>query len=60
MRYVKTGRCIWCGKTEPKVSFKAAPHIVPHNLGSDDIDLMFVMIAIIILEKQHEVFLHAT
>ena len=37
MRYVKTGHCIWCGKTEPDVSFRAAPHIVPHNLGSDDI-----------------------
>ena len=30
-------QCIWCGKTEPEVSFRAAPHIVPHNLGSDDI-----------------------
>lgn len=37
MRYVKTGQCIWCGKQEQEVFFDAAPHIVPHNLGSDDI-----------------------
>lgn len=57
MKYVKTGKCIWCGKEMPEVRFTDAPHIVPHNLGSD---LMYVMTAIIILEKQHEVFLHAT
>lgn len=37
MRYIKTGKCIWCGKQEPEVFFDAAPHIVPHNLGSADI-----------------------
>lgn len=37
MKYVKTGKCIWCGKEMPEVRFTAAPHIVPHNLGSDDI-----------------------
>ena len=37
MKYVKIGKCIWCGKEMPEVRFTAAPHIVPHNLGSDDI-----------------------
>lgn len=37
MKYVKTSKCIWCGKEMPEVCFTDAPHIVPHNLGSDDI-----------------------
>lgn len=37
MKYIKTGQCIWCGKKEPETLFSAAPHIVPHNLGSSDI-----------------------
>lgn len=33
--YVKTGRCIWCGKRFPEVTFYNKPHIVPHNMGGD-------------------------
>ncbi|MCK9157022.1 MAG: HNH endonuclease [Paludibacteraceae bacterium] len=37
--YKKTGKCIWCGKTEPEVSFKTAPHILPRKLGGCEIGL---------------------
>ena len=33
--YVKTGKCIWCGRSYPEVSFNTKPHIVPHNIGGD-------------------------
>ncbi len=33
--YINTGKCIWCGRSYPKVSFNNKPHIVPHNMGGD-------------------------
>ncbi len=36
-RYVKTGTCIWCGKSEPDVEFYTEPHILPHSLGGGEI-----------------------
>lgn len=37
-RYIKTGRCIWCGRTEADgATFYTRPHIVPHGLGGDEI-----------------------
>lgn len=35
--FKKTGRCIWCGKTEPEVTFNSAPHILPQKLGGKEI-----------------------
>lgn len=35
--YVNTGKCIWCGRQEPDVSFETAAHIVPHSLGGSEI-----------------------
>lgn len=32
-----TGRCIWCGKSEPEVSFKNKPHIVPDSVGGSEL-----------------------
>ena len=37
--YVSTGKCIWCGRTVPEVSFYTEPHILPHSLGGDEIGL---------------------
>ena len=31
--YTKTGKCIWCGKSYPDVTFLKQPHIVPRNMG---------------------------
>jgi hypothetical protein len=33
--YIKTGKCIWCGRTSPDAKFYTKPHIVPHNMGGD-------------------------
>ena len=35
--FTRTGKCIWCGKTLPDVSFKRKPHIVPKSLGGSEI-----------------------
>ena len=35
--YTNTGKCIWCGKTSPEVTFYTEPHIVPHSLGGSEI-----------------------
>lgn len=35
--YVKTGKCIWCGKSYPEVTFRNAPHILPGSLGGKEI-----------------------
>jgi len=35
--YTHTGRCIWCGKSSPQVSFKKRPHIVPDAVGGNEI-----------------------
>lgn len=32
-----TGKCIWCGKSEPDVSFKNKPHIVPDAVGGNEL-----------------------
>ena len=37
MNYVKTGKCIWCGKKEPEVTFKNKPHILPQSLSGNEI-----------------------
>lgn len=35
--YTHTGKCIWCGKSHPSVSFRHKPHILPQALGGDEI-----------------------
>lgn len=35
--YSKTGKCIWCGRKAPYVSFETAPHILPQSLGGNEI-----------------------
>ena len=35
--YIHTGKCIWCKKSKPEVTFYTAPHIVPHALGAMEI-----------------------
>lgn len=35
--YISTGKCIWCGREKPNVSFRNAPHIVPKCLGGEEI-----------------------
>lgn len=35
--YSNTGKCIWCGRKVPHVSFETAPHILPQSLGGCEI-----------------------
>ncbi len=35
--FKSTGKCIWCGKSEPEVSFKNKPHIVPDSVGGNEL-----------------------
>ncbi len=35
--YKITGRCIWCGESEPKVQFRNKPHIVPDSVGGNEL-----------------------
>ena len=35
--YIHTGKCIWCGKSKPEVTFKTEPHIIPEALGGKEI-----------------------
>lgn len=37
INYVKTGKCIWCGRENPVVSFKNEPHIIPESLGGKEL-----------------------
>lgn len=37
MEYTRTGKCIWCCKEEPEVSFRTAPHVLPKRLGGMEI-----------------------
>lgn len=34
-KYSKTGKCIWCGRTEPIVTFSNKPHVLPDALGGE-------------------------
>lgn len=36
-KYINTGKCIWCGRSFPDVSFKAEPHVLPESLGGEEI-----------------------
>ena len=37
-KYIQTGKCIWCGKTEEEgASFVNRPHVIPLKLGGDQI-----------------------
>ena len=36
-KYINTGKCIWCGRSFPDVSFKTKPHILPGSLGGEEI-----------------------
>lgn len=36
-KFTYTGKCIWCGKTEPIVTFDTAPHIIPKSLSACEI-----------------------
>lgn len=36
-KYKATGKCIWCGGSEPKVTFKNKPHIVPDSVGGNEL-----------------------
>lgn len=35
--YIKTGKCIWCGKSAPDAKFNTEPHILPRSLGGPEI-----------------------
>ncbi len=35
--YIRKGKCIFCGKSSPEVTFFDKPHTTPHSLGSDRI-----------------------
>lgn len=35
--YISSGKCIWCGKEKPNVTFYDKPHVLPHSLGSKEI-----------------------
>lgn len=35
--YIRKGKCIFCGKNSPEVTFFDKPHTTPHSLGSDRI-----------------------
>lgn len=35
--YIRKGKCIFCGKASPEVTFFEKPHTTPHSLGSDRI-----------------------
>lgn len=37
MQFITTGKCIWCGKESPEISFNTEPHILPHSLGGNEI-----------------------
>lgn len=37
MEYTRTGKCIWCCKEEPEVSFRTVPHVLPKRLGGMEI-----------------------
>ena len=36
-QYIKEGKCIFCGRSAPEVTFYEKPHTTPHSLGSDRI-----------------------
>ena len=36
-KYVNTGKCIWCGRAEPEVTFLTEPHVLPRRLGGKEI-----------------------
>ena len=36
-KFVNTGKCIWCGRTEPEVTFLEEPHVLPRRLGGKEI-----------------------
>ncbi|MCH5213767.1 MAG: hypothetical protein J1E97_01140 [Muribaculaceae bacterium] len=36
-KFVHTGKCIWCGKTAPEVSFNNKPHILPDSVGGNEL-----------------------
>lgn len=36
-KYIHSGKCIWCGKSEPYATFFSEPHIIPHSLGGSEI-----------------------
>lgn len=36
-QYIKKGKCIFCGKSYPEITFFDKPHTTPHSLGSDRI-----------------------
>lgn len=38
-KYIHDGKCIWCGRGEPTVSFETKPHILPKALGGNEICL---------------------
>jgi len=35
--FIKTGKCIWCGRGKPEVTFYEKPHVLPRSLGSTEI-----------------------
>ena len=32
-KYIHDGKCIWCGRGEPTVTFYTKPHMLPKALG---------------------------
>lgn len=37
MEYIKIGKCIWCLKEKPNVTFKNAPHTISKQIGASNI-----------------------
>ena len=38
-KYKQTGKCIWCGRMEPEISFDSAPHVLPKALGGTELGM---------------------
>ncbi|MGM9798007.1 MAG: HNH endonuclease [Parabacteroides sp.] len=36
-KFIQTGKCIWCGRTEAETSFDSAPHVLPKALGGTEV-----------------------
>lgn len=38
-KFIHTGKCIWCNRSFPDVSFLDAPHIVPRSIGGTELGI---------------------
>lgn len=37
LKYIYDGKCIWCGRKDPIVTFESKPHILPKALGGNEL-----------------------